>query len=235
MIPVPDIESSKISPAVCVAPTGDACGEGAVWHALHEAVYWCDINRFLIHRYKLSDQTVRTWFFDEPVTALTRTDRSDVLAVILGSGVILWEPETDVRHEPLFCLQGWPRVRLNDARVDPRGSLWVGSMRNNVDSDGSGGEASGRDGILFRIDPDRKVTVWRRDIGISNTLAWSPDAKKFYFGDSLANVIWQYDYDATTGSISNERPFLQGFSRGLPDGSTAVSYTHLTLPTILLV
>jgi sugar lactone lactonase YvrE len=227
MMPLADIESSKISAAVCVAPTGDVCGEGAVWHASHGAVYWCDINRCLIHRYTLSDQGVRTWFFDEPVTALTRTDRSDVLAVILGSGVILWEPETDVRHAPLFCLEGWPQVRLNDARVDPRGSLWVGSMRNNVNSDGSGGEAGGRDGILFRIDPDRKVTVWRRDIGISNTLAWSPDQKRFYFADSLANVIWQYDYDPTTGAISNERPFFQGFNRGLPDGSTVDSAGYL--------
>jgi sugar lactone lactonase YvrE len=33
-------------------------------------------------------------------------------------------------------------------------------------------------------------------------------------------VIWAYDYDFATGAISGERPFLQGFSRGLPDGST---------------
>ena len=83
---------SMTSEPVCVAPTGDVCGEGAVWHAPHSAVYWTDINRFLIHRFTLADQYVRTWFFDQPVTALTLTDRDDVLAVVLGSGVILWEP-----------------------------------------------------------------------------------------------------------------------------------------------
>ena len=137
-------------PAMC-------CGEGAVWHAAHSAVYWTDINRFLIHRFTLADQCVRTWFFDQPVTALTLTDRDDVLVVVLGSGVILWEPASDRRHEPIFSLEGWPAVRLNDARADPRGSLWVGSMRNNVNPDGSAGDAGGKDGILYRVDPDIRV------------------------------------------------------------------------------
>ncbi len=205
---------------ICVAPTGDRCGEGAVWHAAHAAVYWTDINRFLIHRFTPHDHCVRTWCFDEPVTALTLTDRDDVLAVVLGSGVILWEPAADVRHQHRFHLEGWPKVRLNDGRADPRGSLWVGSMRNNVNADGSSSEAGGKDGILYRLDPDDRVTIHRRDLGISNTLAWSPDRRRFYFGDSLANTIWSYDYDLATGDITGEAPFLRDFSRGLPDGST---------------
>jgi len=52
-----------IGEPVCVAPTGDVCGEGAVWHAAHNAVYWTDINRFLIHRLNLADSSVRTWLF----------------------------------------------------------------------------------------------------------------------------------------------------------------------------
>ena len=215
------------SPPVCIAPTGDRCGEGAVWHAAHSAVYWTDINRFLIHRLTLADQCVRTWFFDEPVTALTLTDRDDVLAVALGSGVILWEPTADVRHKPIYRLPGWPSVRLNDGRADPRGSLWVGSMRNNVNPDGSSREAGGKDGILHRLNPDAKVTIHKRDIGISNTLAWSPDRRRFYFGDSLANTIWSYDYDGATGTIHNEAVFFAAFDRGLPDGSTVDAEGYL--------
>jgi sugar lactone lactonase YvrE len=181
---------SKLS---CVAPTGDRCGEGVVWHESHAAVYWTDINRFLIHRYNCADQTVRSWFFDEPVTALVLTDRNDVLAVVLGSCVILWEPDSDIRRPQGFVLEGWPKVRLNDARADPRGSLWLGSMRNNVNPDGSPRETGGTDGILYRLDPDGRATIHRRDVGISNTLAWSPDQRHFYFADSLANIIWAYD------------------------------------------
>jgi sugar lactone lactonase YvrE len=190
-----------------------------IWHEAHNAVYWADINRFLIHRFTPSDNCVRSWFFDEPVTALSLTDHDDVLVVALGSRVILWEPEADSRRGPIFVLDGWPLVRLNDGRTDPRGSFWVGTMRNNVNPDGSLGEAGGQDGILYRIDSDGRTSVHRRNIGISNTLAWSPDRSRFYTGDTLANVIWAYEYDLQTGEIANERPFLKDFSRGLPDGS----------------
>lgn len=210
---------------ICIA--GDVCGEGAVWHPTHDAVYWTDINRFLVHRLTLADECLRTWLFDEPVTALALTDRQEVLAVVLGSRVILWEPGTNIRHDPIFHLKGWPGVRLNDARADLRGSLWAGSMRNNVNPDGSSRPAGGLDGVLFRLDPDGKVTEWRQNIGISNTLAWSPDHRRFYFGDTLANIIWVYDYDPATGAIANERPFLEGFARGLPDGSSVDSEGYL--------
>ncbi len=217
----------NLGPTVCVAPTGDICGEGVVWNAEHRAVYWNDINRFLIHRFTPADGTVRTWLFDEPVTALTLTNRPDTLAVVLGSGVILWEPETDKRHDFVFRLEGWPRVRLNDARADPRGALWIGSMRNNVNPDGSGREIGGRDGKLFCLDPGGTVRICREQIGIANTLGWSPGRRHFYFGDSLANTIWTYDYDMARGTINNEKPFLQGFERGLPDGSTIDSEGYL--------
>jgi len=100
-------------------------------------------------------------------------------------------------------------------------------MRNNVNPDGSSGEAGGQHGILQRINPDGRVSIHRRNIGISNTLGWSPDKKRFYSGDSLANVIWAYDYDSGSGEITNEISFLQDFDRGLPDGSTVDAEGYL--------
>jgi sugar lactone lactonase YvrE len=216
-----------IGEPICIAATGDRCGEGVVWHESHSAVYWCDINRFLIHRFRLHDRSVQSWFFDEPVTALTLTNRDDALAVVLGSRVILWEPALDKRTNFGFELDGWPKVRLNDGRADPRGSLWLGSMRNNVNLDGSPGEAGGQDGVLYRVDPDGRSTIHRQQLGISNTLGWSPDQQRFYFGDSLANLVWVHDYDSRTGDLSNQTPFLENFSRGLPDGSTVDAEGYL--------
>jgi sugar lactone lactonase YvrE len=100
-------------------------------------------------------------------------------------------------------------------------------MRNNVGADGSSGEAGGSDGILVRVDPNRGVTEWKRDIGIANTVAWSPDHTRFYFADTLENRIWVYSYDIKTGSIEGERTFFQGFERGLPDGSSVDSEGYL--------
>ncbi|MES2221552.1 MAG: SMP-30/gluconolactonase/LRE family protein [Acidobacteriota bacterium] len=204
----------------CVAKVSDVCGEGAVWHAPEAALYWTDINRFLIHRYDARSQGVETWEFSEPVTAVNLTTRDDTFAVVLGSRVILWEPGKGRESSTLFQLRGWPDVRLNDARPDPRGSLWLGSMRNNILPDKTSREIGGTDGILYRLDPDGTISEWKSNLGVSNTVAWSPDGSRFYFGDSLANFVWCYDYNAIDGSIAEERVFLESFSRGLPDGST---------------
>jgi sugar lactone lactonase YvrE len=100
-------------------------------------------------------------------------------------------------------------------------------MRNNVTADGCTMNADGQDGILFRIDPDGSVSEWKTGIGISNTLAWSPDQTRFCFADTLANTIWVYKYEPATGAISGERTLLSGFERGLPDGSAMDSEGYL--------
>lgn len=204
---------------LCCAPTGDRCGEGVLWHATEEAVYWTDINRFLVHRFDPKARCVRSWYFEQPVTAVLLTNMEGVLALSLGEGVILWKPSSDERSRTLFRLPGWPQVRLNDAGIDPAGLLWAGSMRNNVGGDGSEQEAGGTDGILYRIDGNGSFTEWEQQIGISNTMVWSPAADRFYFGDTLQNVLWSYDYDAQSGAIRKLGNYLPAFDRGLPDGS----------------
>jgi sugar lactone lactonase YvrE len=93
-------------------------------------------------------------------------------------------------------------------------------MRNNVEATGAPAKEGGRDGILYRVDGAGRAVEFRRDLAISNTLLWSPDRSRFYFGDSIQNCIWSYDYNIGNRSIAGERPFFQGFERGLPDGST---------------
>ena len=122
----------QVEEPICIAATGDVCGEGVLWERETQSIYWTDINRFLLHRYSLQNGTLKTWFFSEPVTCVMETSRKDTLALSLGSGIALWEPGSDAPHTPLFALPGWPFVRCNDAAVDPGGALWVGSMRNNV-------------------------------------------------------------------------------------------------------
>lgn len=198
-------------------PVGDRCGEGAVWFAPERAVYWTDINRFLIHRFDEDSSATRSWLFDEPVVALSLTVEAGRMLVCLASKLIWWWPATDRRMDHGFRLEGFPRVRLNDGRTDPFGNFWVGSMKNNVLPDGELGEAGPGEGKLFRIRPDGSVTVFVEGIGISNTLCWSPDRRTFYFGDTLDNVVWAFDYDP--GQITNRRDHFRGWDRGLPDGS----------------
>jgi sugar lactone lactonase YvrE len=202
----------------CVVPAGDICGEGAVWSPEHSALYWTDINRFLVHRYTPANGSTTTWFFDEPVTTVTLTTDPDQFLLVFGSRVGLWSPATHPTIQTIFQLPSSPEMRFNDAGVDARGSLWAGTMRNNVGPDGGDLDVRFGDGVLYRIDPDHTVTEWKHHIGISNTVAWSPDHSAFYFGDSVANAIWRFDFDRETGEISGETPFLVNH-RGAPDGS----------------
>jgi sugar lactone lactonase YvrE len=199
------------------APTGDRCGEGAVWSAAERAVWWTDINRFLVHRFNEDTSSIRSWLFNEPAVGLSLTTEPGRMLVILASKLIWWWPATDRRLDHGFRLEGFPRVRLNDGRADPLGNLWVGSMKNNVLPDGELGEAGPGEGRLIRIVPDGGVTIWADGIGISNTLCWSPDRRTFYFGDTLDNVVWAFDYAA--GELANRRDHFRGWDRGLPDGS----------------
>jgi len=202
----------------CVAPVGDRCGEAATWCAAEQSLYWCDVNRFLIHRLDRQG-AVQSWFFDEPVVALSLTARAGELLVALASRLIFWRPADDARRDHGFHLAEWPAARLNDGRAAPNGDLWIGSMHNNVGPDGEPLEALPGLGVLHRLRVEGAVSVEKADLGISNTVCWSPDRRTFYFGDTLRNVIWAYDYDEGAGAISRERPFLEGFERGSPDGS----------------
>lgn len=201
----------------CVAPVGDRVGEAALWSVDEGALYWCDVNRFLIHRLD-QEEAVRSWLFEEPVTALALTTDPERLLVALASRLILWRPADDSREDHGFTLDDHPLARLNDGRAAPNGDLWIGSMSNNVGPRGEALDARPGHGRLFRITPDGH-SEHKADLGISNTVDWSPDRRTFYFGDTMRNTVWAYDYDGATGLISNERPFFAGFERGVPDGS----------------
>jgi sugar lactone lactonase YvrE len=194
-------------------------GEGPLWHPEEGSLYWTDVNGFTIQRHNLQSGETKCWRFGEPVCTLSLTSDPARLLVALGSRVILWRPATDERVDFAFPEPQWPLNRLNDGDTDPNGVFWVGSMRNNVGPNGENVEISGNFGSLYRVMPDRRVSVWDTGFGITNTLVWSPDRKTFYCGCSISNIIYAYDYRAADSSIGNRRPFLAGVKPGLPDGS----------------
>ncbi|PYT82269.1 MAG: gluconolaconase [Acidobacteria bacterium] len=194
-------------------------GESPLWHPEEGSVYWTDINGFRIQRHILASGEKASWFFGEPVCAMSLTTDPKCLLVALGSKVILWRPSADERTVFACPEPNWPRNRLNDGATDPNGVFWVGSMGNNVAPDGGVLEMSGNSGSLYRVAPDGQVSIWDSGFGITNTLAWSPDRKTFYCGCSVRNIIYAYDYDWSDSSIGNRRPFVADVTPGLPDGS----------------
>ena len=205
--------------ASCLARTLDLCGEGAAWHPQQDAVYWTDINRRLLHRFGVVEADLRTWSFDQPVTAVTLTSDPALLVLVLGGRIVLWDTAAEREARTLYTLKDFPRVRFNEARVDPAGVLWAGTMQNNVRADGTTSEVTEHLGKLLSIDSAGHVEVWHDGLGISNTLVWSPDGTQMYFGDTLRNAIYRFAFDPAHSRASFAGSFAEGFERGLPDGS----------------
>ncbi|SEG36359.1 gluconolactonase [Bryocella elongata] len=203
----------------CLASTQDVCGEGCVWHPEQNLVFWTDINRGLLHCYSLTSEAVETWSFDQPVTAVLLTTQDNLLALVLGGRIVLWDTTAHRETAVLFRLPGWPRVRCNDARVDPAGVLWFGTMENNVRADGTTAEVTAWEGALYSLASGGTVTQWRSGFGITNTIVWSPGGETMYFGDTLANCIYRGAFDSVRSRLEGGETFFAGFPRGLPDGS----------------
>lgn len=215
----------KVREVRCVAPVGDRCGEAATWDERESVLYWSDVNRFLLHALDARTNAVRSWHFDEPVVALSLTEEDDDLLVALGSKLILWNKRTDSRRDHGFRCARSPDARLNDGRAGPGGEFWIGSMANNVGKDGEANDARPGLGELYCIRRGASPKLHKSGLGISNTVCWSPDNRLFYFGDTLENTIWAYDY--TEHGISGERVFFSDFARGRPDGSATDSQGYL--------
>jgi sugar lactone lactonase YvrE len=75
-------------------------------------------------------------------------------------------------------------------------------------------------GMLHRVDPNGTATVHRREVGIANSLAFSPNGATMYWADTLQDMVWTHDYDAESGTPGSPRPFVD-FTElpGRPDGA----------------
>ncbi len=100
--------------------------------------------------------------------------------------------------------------RLNDAKCDPAGRLWAGTM--SVDREP--GVAA-----LYRVEPDGAIEAAVTELTISNGLGWSPDAETMYLIDSPTQRIDAFDFDLAAGRLGDRRPFAAVAAEdGLPDG-----------------
>ena len=98
--------------------------------------------------------------------------------------------------------------RINDARTDPAGRLYLGTLRMDDSSDSE---------LLARIEDDGAVTVIDDDLSLSNGIAWSPSGDRMFSGDSLRRTIYVREYDPGTGAAGPREVFLQGMD-AIPDG-----------------
>lgn len=199
----------------------DNTGEGPLWAAASQSLCWVDIGLKRLYCKVESDAVPSFWELPDHPGCLAEIADSlagESLALAMGVGV----HEISLASGAIELMSATPRrpsgTRFNDGKVDPAGRFWASTMQNNIGPNGEALPLEMRIGALYRFDGDGTVHVMEEGIGCPNTLAWAPDGRHFYFGDSLSGCIWVYDFDVNTGAISNRRMFFES-NIGVPDGS----------------
>jgi D-xylonolactonase len=186
-------------------------GEGPLWSERDNAVYWVDILGQRLRRLSLASGEVSGWDMPEPVGWVIEREAAPSFIAGLSSGFV------ELLLDPLVIRPignpepHLPANRMNDAKADPKGRIWAGTMA---------ADCTGMDGSLYRLDPDR---TWARvdgPYGIANGPAITADGKMLYHTDTARRSIYRFEVrdDGTLG----ERQLRMRFEKdwGSPDGMT---------------
>jgi len=188
-------------------------GEGPLWSVRQQAFYWVDIEGQAFFRLKLkrdSDSAgeVERFPLEQRIGALALTDSDDLLLALDG-GLARWDAARGAVRWLMENMAYKLPNRFNDGKMDRRGRFWVGTMSQQPENS------------LYRLDPDGSVHEMETGIMISNGIGWSPDNRTMYYSDSGAGVVYAYDFDLDSGTISNRREFLRSDGdAGVADGLT---------------
>ncbi|MDP2696972.1 SMP-30/gluconolactonase/LRE family protein [Thalassospira sp.] len=193
-------------------------GEGPHWDAEQGELCFVDIVGKTAYALKPATGDLRSWSFDRPVSAIVPRRQGGFL-VALADHLAFMDPETGKTTSFVAPDADHEGNRSNEARVDPMGRFWQGTMQNNIGPYGEDLPVTVSTGTLNRVDADGTITRFVEQIGISNTLLWSPDGRKMYFGDTITNQLDVYDFDMESGVASNRRFFAKTDDHGSMDGS----------------
>ena len=189
-------------------------GETPVWSARERALYWIDIEEPALHRFDPEAFEDRRWPMPSEIGAFALCADGRILAALRTGlmGIDLERQSSWLLAEPPYD----PLThRFNDGKCDPQGRFWIGTMVKPMD--GSEPKPDTRPTGLFRFNGHHLVESCASAV-IGNGLAWSPDAATLYYSDSDARGVRAYDFDGSSGDISNGRDFAR-FETGVPDGA----------------
>ena len=191
-----------------LARLGGRLLEGPAWDAARARLLLVDIGGARRHAVDWATGVVTTYDVEDTATAWIPRAAGGTVVVCRrgvrladedGVGPLALEVEAEQRSN-----------RSNDAKCDPAGRLWLGTMPDAEDEPV---------GSLYRVDADLSLTRVLEGTTISNGLGWSPDARRMYFVDSPTRRVDVFAFDAATGEASNRSVFVPTTAfPGVPDG-----------------
>ena len=209
-----------MSEATCIWQIQALLGEGPLWVAEENALYWVDILNRQVHRLEPASGQKRSWTFAESITSLAMRQSGGFVGTT-PDGFVTVDFETQTLAPIVLPEKDLPGNRFNDGKVDANGRYWAGTM-NRAEKEATG--------TLYRLDPDLTLHTMDSDYIITNGPAFSIDGTTMYHNDSIKGFVYAFDLH-NDGSLGGKRPFqkLTYTINGAPDGMTVDSENCLWL------
>ena len=142
-------------------------GEGAIWDADSQVLYWVDILVSLLFVFDHKTGHNRAIDVGQAVGTVVPRSRGGVMVALHNGFAAL-----DLISEKLTPIadpeRSIPANRFNDGKCDPAGRFWAGTMEFNGEPDR---------GALYCLDIDHSVTQKVSPVTISNGIVWSLDSQ----------------------------------------------------------
>jgi sugar lactone lactonase YvrE len=201
-------------PQSIVADTHCHTGEGALYHPDSGTVYWVDIPRGNLFEYDpISDDYEQVLDYDGSIGGFTIQADGDLLLFCDRGRVVPWSPDDGLGDPVVESVEGEEDSRFNDVIADPAGRVFAGMMHRT--------EPEAHPGSLYRVDTDASLTVVDSGVAIPNGMGFTPDRESLYFTETTTDAVYRYDYDESTGAVSNREVFVDASDvTGHPDGMT---------------
>ncbi len=208
----------------------DALGESPFWHPQERKLYWVDIAGRALRRADPERGEQQRWAMPAEPGCIAPTAGGG-LAIALRDGLYAassWGGELRRLAEAPYDTA---TTRFNDGRADPEGRWWIGTLYEPRDQALA---------TLLRFSADG----WQQmatGATTANGLAFSPDGRTLYWGDTPGHVVRAWDRDPASGALSQVREFHRfapkpagwmpgaagaGFYGGRPDGAAVDAEGH---------
>ncbi|CAO1638247.1 unnamed protein product [Sympodiomycopsis kandeliae] len=203
-------------------------GEGPVWDARQQRLYFVDINKNRIHTYEPHSGIHGFETYDSTLSFIALRKEQPGVLVASKDAILLLTPEAGLPFPPTNSIEQQPTaplelltarplpegvLRFNDGCVDPAGRMTIGTMESDMGKLKGSLYSLDAAGSPLKIDSERKPTLKEiiPNVGCSNGTGWltqegSKTAEMFYT-DSAQNKIFKYQYDLVTGLPSSKHVF----------------------------
>eukprot|EP00112_Aurelia_sp_Birch-Aquarium-sp1_P000956 Seg1093.2 transcript_id=Seg1093.2/GoldUCD/mRNA.D3Y31 product=Regucalcin protein_id=Seg1093.2/GoldUCD/D3Y31 len=195
------------------------CGEGPHWDDANNRLLFNDIFGQNVTVVNLETKEARkVGGMPETVSSvIPRASNKDEVVICHGRNLEILNLENGKR-EVLAEVEKGTENRFNDAKCDPVGRIWAGTMGPEA----SPGNVDREKGSVYCLDKDKNIKQKFDKVNIANGLAWSADHKTFYYIDSLPRKVDAFDFDVSSGEVKNRRTVIdvQSFEpfAHIPDG-----------------